>query len=219
MKKTIRFVLVCFTLSFSMIANAHEDHFFDEWGSDDGESYMDYSVYACRSASAEQIRAVNLGNQKRDKFLSYCAQHTANSPWCQQVIRPNPDSRSTFTCTYGSSQTHQLIHPDESTWPHAVVAIQLVKEMERAGIDVCVIYNWWRPEPYNANVGGAAGRHPYGTSVDVRFCTKADQNRAFTHLCRERARGRIKALGYYPGTGLHLGVGDRVANTWGRACP
>ena len=98
-------------------------------------------------------------------------------------------------------------------------ASQLVKELEKKGIKVCLIYNWWRPEPYNANVGGAAGRHPYGTSVDTRMCTLADMEKAFTQLCEWREEGRLRAIGYYGSTGLHFGMGDAVANTWGKDCP
>ena len=30
--------------------------------------------------------------------------------------------------------------------------------------------------------------------------------------------GKLRALGYYSGTGLHLGMGDRAANTWAKSC-
>lgn len=176
-------------------------------------------MWACRRATASQIAYVNQGNAKKDRFLQACARQTGGSVWCNQLIRPNPSSRNTFACTYGSSQPHQLIHPDESTWDFAFEAVRLVDDLERRGMDVCVIYNWWRPEPYNANVGGAAGRHPYGTSVDVRFCSKSDQNRAHAQLCTWRRQGRLRALGYYASTALHFGVGDRVGNTWGKSCP
>lgn len=69
----------------------------------------------------------------------------------------------------------------------------------------------------DANVGGAAGRHPFG-SVDVRFKTKNGQAKAHKELCKSRKLGRLRALGFYPGTGLHFGMGDKVANTWGKSC-
>ncbi|MES2856665.1 MAG: hypothetical protein V4692_12415, partial [Bdellovibrionota bacterium] len=112
-----------------------------------------------------------------------------------------------------------LIHPDESTWDFAIDAVKLVRELENMGLAVCRIYNWWRPATYNANVGGAAARHPFGTSIDVRFCTRRDQIKAHTALCALRAEGRLRALGDYGGTGLHLGVGDTRPNTWGEPCP
>lgn len=174
---------------------------------------------ACRAANSSQKAQVNLGNTKKDRFLQNCATTTNSSPWCAQLVRPNPDSRSTFSCTYGSSQVHQLIHPDENTWSYAYRAVRLIEDLEGQGVRVCRIYNWWRPEPYNANVGGAAGRHPFGTSVDVQFCTKTDQEKAFRLLCQYRRQGKLRAIGYYSSTSLHFGVGDSSANTWGKSCP
>lgn len=145
-------------------------------------------------------------------FLNYCRKKTNQSAWCDQVARPNPDSHRTFDCTYSAAQPHFLLHLDESQ------AVQLVKELEAKQIKVCSIYNWWRPEPYNKNVDEAAGRHPFGTAIYVRFCTKSDQLEAHKALCTERKKGRLRALGYYSGTALHLGVGDNVANTWGKSC-
>ena len=144
---------------------------------------------------------------------------TGNSSWCRQLIRPNPSSASIFKCTYGVSQPHTLINPDTRTWPDAFVAVRLIKELEAKGAKACQVYNWWRPEPYNANVGGAPGRHPYGTSVDVRFCSLSDMSRAFKQLCKWRAQGRLMAIGYYGSTGLHFGIGDNAGNTWGKNCP
>lgn len=188
---------------------------------DDTESVSDFVKIesACTRATSSQITNVNLGVSKLNQFLSRCYQQTNSKKWCDQVARPNPDSHSTFDCTYSPQQPHVFIHPDEKTWNYAIGAVKLVQELTALGIKVEVIYNWWRPEPYNANVGGAAGRHPYGTSVDVRLTTKTEQNQAHTQLCKWRKQGRLRALGYYSGTGLHLGIGDRLANTWGKSCP
>ena len=172
----------------------------------------------CSHATAAQISQVNLGAAKREVFLKQCIVETKSQKYCAQVARPNPDSHSTFDCTYSISQAHTFVHPDEKTWKYAIEAVKLVQELEAKGIKVVNIYNWWRPEPYNKNVGGAAGRHPFGTSVDVRFASKTEQNRAQKELCKYRAQGRLRAVGYYSGTGLHLGVGDRAANTWGKSC-
>ena len=186
---------------------------------EDGESYNEWlGSLACREASRTQLLQVEEGNRKKDRFLRYCAEKTNNSPWCAQLARPNPDSIGTFRCTYGSAQPHQLIHPTEKTWDYAVRAVKLVEQLNAKGIRVCEIYNWWRPEPYNKNVGGAAGRHPYGTSVDIRFCSNKEAVRGFDSLCANRKRGEVRALGYYGTSGVHLGVGDATANTWGRAC-
>ena len=179
----------------------------------------DVQVRACKKASKKQLAEVNKGNAKKEAFLKKCYKETGNSCWCDQLTRPNPSSINSFRCTYGSNQPHQLIHPDEKTWKHAIEAAKIVLDLEKKGIGVKIIYNWWRPEPYNQNVGGAAGRHPYGTSVDVRFVSKSDQNKAHKELCKMRKKGRIRALGYYKSTALHLGVGDRSANTWGKSCP
>lgn len=175
--------------------------------------------FACQKATTAQIRLVNQGNAKRNAFLKQCAQATSNSRWCHQVIRPNPASIATFRCTYGNNQAHQLIHPTTSTWKHAINAIKILRELEQKGFTVTLIYNWWRPEPYNKNVGGASGRHPFATSVDVRFGSPAEANRAFDELCRYRRQGRIRALGHYGTDAVHMGVGDSNGNTWGRNCP
>ncbi len=173
---------------------------------------------SCAKASAAQIAVVNQGNEKKEKFFDTCLKATNNSPWCDQLLRPNPSSKSTFQCTYGASQVHQLIHPDENTWQNAYEAVNIVEELIDKNICVSLIYNWWRPEPYNKNVGGAAGRHPHGTSVDVRFCKKSDQSAAFKELCKMRKQGRLRAIGYYSSTALHFGIGDSAANTWGKSC-
>lgn len=188
---------------------------------EDIELFDDSVVFplACRKATKSQIAVVNQGNSKKEKFLEACARATGGSDWCSQLIRPNPSSLSVFSCTYGSSQSHQLIQPAESTWNNAFNAVRLVQELEQKGLRVCQIYNWWRPEPYNKNVGGAAGRHPFGTSVDVRFCSNADANRGFEELCKVRKQGRIRAIGHYGTNALHFGMGDANGNTWGRTCP
>lgn len=188
---------------------------------DDAESDSNFfSAYAsCKAANKQQLNFVNLGLSKLDQFLNVCIQKTGSKKWCDQVARPNPDSNRTFDCTYSVAQPHVFIHPEEATWVHAINAIKLVQELEAKNIGVDIIYNWWRPEPYNANVGGAAARHPFGTSIDVRFKTKNEQVKAHKELCKSRKLGRLRALGFYPGTGLHLGMGDKVANTWGKSCP
>ncbi len=195
----------------------HFDH-----SQDDAESIPDMfkvEISSCAHANGKQLAQVNNGASKLNQFLTKCYSETGSKKWCDQVARPNPDSRATFDCTYSPEQPHVFIHPDEKTWRYSIEAVKLVQELLLIGIKVDIIYNWWRPEPYNANVGGAAGRHPFGTSVDVRFVNKAEQNRAHSQLCKWRSQGRLRALGYYPGTGLHFGMGDTAANTWGRACP
>lgn len=172
----------------------------------------------CIKASSSQKAEVNRGNSKRSRFQSHCKSITGSSSLCSQIERPNPASKNTFICTYGASQPHLFIHPSESTWKYATTAIELLLKLERKGICINHIYNWWRPEPYNKNVGGASGRHPYGTSVDVRFCSISHAKRAFDELCKYRKQGYVRALGYYGSTGVHIGVGDHSANTWGRTC-
>jgi hypothetical protein len=176
-------------------------------------------TYGCIKATAAQTAVVNQGTAMLAKFMSRCYSATGNSPWCQQVSRPNPASAATFACTYSKSQPAYFIYPDEAKWSNAITAVQLVKELQSLGVKVASIYNWWRPEPYNANVGGAAGRHPYGTAVDVRFVSKEDQAKAHRQLCKWRSQGRLRALGYYSSTALHFGIGDKIANTWGKPCP
>lgn len=173
----------------------------------------------CIKATSRQIASVDDGNDKKTQFLNLCTQKTGSAYWCQQLVRPNTNSASTFGCTYGPNQVHQLINPDENTWQYPIAAVKLLQELTSKGIHACEIYNWWRPEPYNKNVGGSPGRHPYGTSVDVRFCSRDDANNAFSELCKLRKQNRLRALGDYGSSSLHLGIGDAVANTWGMDCP
>ncbi|WP_374029054.1 hypothetical protein [Bdellovibrio bacteriovorus] len=172
----------------------------------------------CVRASSSQKAQVNAGTDKKDEFLRYCAAQTNGSYWCDQLVRPNPRSVNTFRCTYGSSQPHNLIHPDENTWKYPVEAVKIIQDLTAKGIKVSQIYNWWRPEPYNKNVGGAKGRHPYGTSIDVRFGSNSEADRAFRELCKMRSQKRLRAIGHYGSSSLHIGVGDRLANTWGKSC-
>ena len=210
----------------SPIADHEDESVFDEG---DGEIDHEHSEesealglvvpFACKRPTAAQLAVIDSGNKKYSKFMKACWAATSNSRWCEQLTRPNPSSRSIFVCTYGADRPHRLIHPDERTWTNGFKAVKLVEELEKKGIDVAIIYNWWRPEPYNKNVGGAAGRHPYGTSVDVRFATMSSMQRGHAQLCKWRKAGRLRALGYYGSTGLHFGIGDRQANTWGKGCP
>lgn len=202
------------------VANADVDHDDEESDSALSDSVIgDIDVLGCIKATSSQIAVVNKGNTMLSKFMSACYASTGNSPWCQQVARPNPASSSTFACTYGKNQPHYFIYPDSAKWKYAIDAVKLVQELQKMGVKVASIYNWWRPEPYNKNVGGAAGRHPYGTSVDVRFSSKEDQAKAHKQLCKWRASKRLRALGYYSSTSLHFGMGDALANTWGKSCP
>lgn len=190
------------------------EHIHEEFGTIN----TDIQALGCVKATTKQENSVNLGLNKKDEFLAKCAAQTNNSAWCNQLVRPNPSSYNTFSCTYGSDQEHILVHPDESTWKFPIEAVNVIKDLQAKGISVAMIYNWWRPEPYNKNVGGAAGRHPFGTSVDVRFASNSQANVAFKELCKMRKNGRIRAIGHYGSASLHIGVGDKTANTWGKYC-
>ncbi|MNJ96742.1 hypothetical protein D3C87_144730 [compost metagenome] len=193
------------------------DHIHDDVGAVGGIG-EELLALGCVKASSSQKYQVNLGLSKKEKFLKRCVSETGSSTWCNQVVRPNPSSSNTFSCTYGSSQARNLIHPDESTWKHPIAGVRILQDLQAKGIKISHIYNWWRPEPYNKNVGGAAGRHPYGTSIDVRFTSSSEANRAFSALCTMRRQGRLRAIGHYGSSSLHIGVGDRTANTWGKSC-
>ena len=209
--------LGCQKEQFNQVSAIHDGH--SDEIQDDFESEPTVGEEAsCRRATAAQIKVVNEGAAKKAKFVARCVAETNSQKSCDEVVRPNPDSSRSFDCTYSVEQSHVFVHPDESTWSNAITAVKTVQLLESKGIKVETIYDWWRPEPYNANVGGAAGRHPYGTSVDVRFPSKAEQNRAFAELCKLRSQGKIRAVGYYSGTGLHFGVGDKTANTRGKSC-
>lgn len=177
------------------------------------------SKQQCVAADSAQRELVIAGNALRDSFMTYCLSNTGNSAWCQQIVRPNPKSRNYFVCTYGNDLPHQLISPDQETWIYPIQAIQMIQKLSEMKIQTCEIYNWWRPEPYNKNVEGEPGRHPFGTAIDVRFCSKRDQHSAFLQLCKWRKEGRIRAIGFYPSTAIHFGIGDVEATTWGKACP
>lgn len=205
-------------LTTPIFAKASEAEDWQSWNSGDEFEELVYP-FACKKANKAQKNVVDRGNQLANEFYQQCLSNTGSQKWCVQVMRPNPDSAGIFECTYGTTQVHQLVNPDKKTWPNAFKAVRLVQELEAAGIKPCLIYNWWRPEPYNQNVGGAAGRHPTGTSVDVRFCSMPEMELAFLSLCSSRSQGKLRALGYYGTTGLHLGVGDKVPNTWGKSCP
>jgi hypothetical protein len=207
----------CQREEFNRLSAEHAGHSDEIQDDFESEPQVDQEA-SCKKATSSQIARVNEGAAKKDRFLAQCYAQTNSKKWCDQIVRPNPESSGSFDCTYSTSQAHVFVHPDESTWVNAISAVKIVQGFEAKGIKVQTIYNWWRPEPYNANVGGAAGRHPYGTSVDVRFPTKAEQNRAFKELCALRAQGKVRAAGYYSGTGLHFGVGDKTANTWGKSC-
>ncbi len=172
----------------------------------------------CVKATKEQKAYVDYGNTLYKEFVKSCIKSTGSSNWCEQLTRPNPDSAEIFACTYGEKQIHRFIHPDKSTWKGAFEAVKILESLQAKGIGVRRIYNWWRPEPYNKNVDGAGGRHPFGTSVDVEFESTRDKNLAFSALCRMRSQGRLKAIGYYPSQALHLGISDRIPNTWGKNC-
>lgn len=211
-------LVVIFFRSFSLIHAADVINFHAIEHDEDVDQVSVYPL-ACQAATADQISVINIGFAKLQKFLEMCAKATNGSRWCNQLTRPNPDSVKVFHCTYGTSQPHILIHPDEGTWANAFQAVKLVEELEAKGFKTCIIYNWWRPEPYNKNVGGAPGRHPFGTSVDVRFCSMDEMLKAHDQLCQWRKQGRLRALGYYGTTALHFGIGDVDDNTWGKDCP
>lgn len=208
----------CQPNEFNKISAEKDGH--SEYLEDDNESEPGLleELAACQRASSSQISVVDQGAAKIGRFLDKCYQETGSKKWCDEVSRPNPSSSNAFHCTYSTQQAHIFVHPDENTWQYAIEAVKIVKDLVSQGVNVSTIYNWWRPEPYNRNVGGAAGRHPYGTSVDVRFADKTNQNKAQKLLCKMRSQGRMRALGYYSGTGLHLGIGDKTANTWGKSC-
>lgn len=51
------------------------------------------------------------------------------------------------------------------------------------------------------------------------ICNNSEANKIFNELCKMRRQGRLRAIGHYGSASLHIGVGDRVANTWRKSCP
>jgi len=169
-------------------------------------------------ASQAELDEVLQGIQKYSTFIEQCLANGIQKKWCEQLTHPNVNELRKFEITYGKDVPHTLIHPDESTWVHAFKAAKLVQRLLSENIQVVEIYNWWRPSQYNKNVGGSPTRHPYGVSVDIRMSSKQQMEKAHTLLCKWRKKGELRALGYYGNTGLHLGIDDEAANTWGKSC-
>lgn len=205
-----------FLVSFSLNVYAHDDEMLDLLEDQNNSNIK------CTKATASQIQIVKNGNAKRDQFLKRCEEEKIPDFLCEQIIRPNPSSKERFICTYGNDLPHQLIDPDESTWEFAFQGAKIVMALGKYGVRVNQIYNWWRPEPYNSNVGGAPGRHPQGTSIDVRMAGMKDTTKALSLLCKwrnQKTNSRsLNAIGYYGNTGIHFGVGDTWENTWGSPC-
>ena len=92
----------------------------------------------CYRATSNQIQEIIKGNQKKDKFLSKCKAAGIDDQWCDQLIRPNPDSEDKFRKTYGNNLPHQLINPNESTWKYAfqgaLIVQDLVKNLKQTGV-------------------------------------------------------------------------------------
>lgn len=183
-------------------------------------AHVDFSPpKKCQPASVVQKRQVLAGLALLKQFLIECKNATGNESWCEELTRPSEEGRPYFECSYGKDVKYRLVHPDRKTWKDAFRAINLIQKLKDEDIRACGIYYWWRPEPFNRNAGGAPTRHPYGTSVDVRFCSMKDMEKAHLRLCSWRKQGFLKALGYYNSPELHLGISDTKANTWGKDCP
>src|SRR5688572_17451476 len=109
-------VIVTATLltAFSFALHADELTHFDDFESLFPEQIL--QPLSCTRATREQIREINSGLLMIDEFLTGCYAYNSNSPWCDQLVRPNPESIDIFHCTYGTNQPHRLIHPDRNTW-------------------------------------------------------------------------------------------------------
>lgn len=150
------------------------------------------------------------------KFVRTCLEKGVLQRYCFDMTHPNLDSIEQFRCTY-PGKPHLLIPKDESEWTFAFEAALILQNMARE-TKVCIdeIYNWYRPEPYNKNVGGRPNRHPNATAIDVQFCTKEDAKKAHRALCELYKKKAIWALGSYPsGNKLHIGVRPERHTTWG----
>lgn len=137
------------------------------------------------------------------------------------MTHPNNKSEMEFRCTYPDAKTHVLIPPDPTKWELSFRGALELQKIEAAGVCVKEIYNYDRPEPYNNNVQGAPGRHPYGTAIDIEFCTKADARKAVQAFCKQRTPGdvEIKSVGTYSsGIRIHLGNVKPRRGDWGGGC-
>ena len=182
-------------------------------------------IVTLHTASADQKQKVLSGIELQNSFLAACKSFGVQDQWCDQLMRPNPNPEEfkTFSWTYGSAiPLHIFIDPDQTTWKNAFRGAIFVQKLEQSGININQIVNWWRPEPYNRNVCGAPGRHPFATSIDVEFKTLSDTRRARKKLCQWFDSAQINSLGYYGNEKVHIGVGDilgpGMGETWGKVC-
>ena len=159
-------------------------------------------------ANIEQIVDVLKGIALKPEFIEQCEKATDRPDLCKQIIRPNPDSKSIFACTYPPGVASIFIPPEKGVWHFAFQAIRWISEIENLGISFSHIYNWLRPEPYNKNASGHPDRHPFGTAVDIKLRSKGDQHLAFEFFCEKWRSGQMNAIGFYSSASLHLGIGD-----------
>jgi hypothetical protein len=162
------------------------------------------------------IRAGTYSSGNIVEFMNACIARGISEGFCNNLTHPNSQSIHEFRCTY-PGKPHILIPPDKTKWEHAFKGATLVQNGIKNN-ELCVeeIYNWYRPEPYNDNVDGKPGRHPEGTAIDVRFCTKEDAKKAAKYFCEQFKAGALWAVGSYPsGDKLHLGMEPEKNTTWG----
>lgn len=191
-----------------------------------GLNEVRYDAKTCESGGMVKAGPLETPNQAeqlrlRSEFLTDCAAEGIHPSLCENLTHPNNNSKMEFRCTFPSFTQHVLLPNNRSLWTNGFQGAKAFQEaLEEQGLEpnqgACPqIYNYYRPEPYNANVGGAAGRHPNGTAVDVEFCTKEEAQKALNKFAKMRMEKRINSIGIYSsGIRIHIGFGTEKGNTW-----
>lgn len=93
--------------------------------------------------------------------------------------------------------------PPQACWPHGLACLTIAEAVrERIGNKPLLVANWYRPEPYNRAVGGAAGGdHLTATAIDIQFIGSSAEVRMY----REKVVPYLEGL-YRSGDYLSLGL-------------
>lgn len=159
-----------------------------------GEGELSAGAPSLPSISGYRGPGIHSPNRAR-RFEALCLSRGINKKLCREMLSPNTNSQSKFRAVYGSSTPFYLL-PDESRWE---VGLKLLKAVQDAGGCVNENRNWYRPEPYNAKVGGAkSSQHKSASALDINYCSLADKNKALAAFKRLRSQtGFPKGIGTY----------------------
>src|SRR4051794_6875202 len=104
----MKFIFTAVVVFFIAQSSAVQAH--DQEGGLDDSGFVDLTtVQSCKKATFAEMAVINEGNSYYKDFMEGCEAATNGSHWCNEIIRPNPQSAEIFSCTYGPMQAHQLI--------------------------------------------------------------------------------------------------------------